>query len=263
MPTPRLPSFGADGSGFFRWMKGIDSKIALIMERLNNVLANTGLSVPGPGVVECDGIFNVVGTQNVSGDLNVTGATTIGGPTTISGLTTVSGTNGIESSNYVSGTSGWKFDGTSLEANTGVIGNGALANPLSPTRVHSDANTFTVTVAWATIATATATVPAGYSQALILSMAVGATANNSTAASDFLYARGRVNTGPLGGYSLGSADVPPGKYGLTFDFQTGLLTGLTAGSTLTFTAQVSSAFGSWAANSGNVANLDVALLWLR
>jgi hypothetical protein len=224
------------GFDFVRWMKSIESKISFILERLNNVLANTGLSIPSPGVTQVDGSLNVVGTENVSGNLNVSGNETVSGNLTVSGA---------------------------LVLPNASVNNAWLTNPLSPTRLHSDANNYTVGTAWSTIATAVTTVPTGYTQALILSMAVGASAQNSTAASDFLYASGRVNTGSLGGYSLGSADVPAGKYGLTFDFQTGLLPGLTAGSTLTFTAQVSTAFGSWAANTGNVANLDVALLWLR
>lgn len=67
--TPALPSFLP--GGFEKWAKGLESKIAFIMERLNNVFANTGLSVPGPGVVQVDGALNVNGPMAVTGTLSL------------------------------------------------------------------------------------------------------------------------------------------------------------------------------------------------
>ena len=111
--------------------------------------------------------------------------------------------------------------------------------------------------------TASITVPAGYTQALLLNCVTGGTAYNSTAATDFFYTRTRLNDGPLTGWVLGSVDVQSTGVGVAYDFATGLLTGLNPGSTLSFTGQVKTAFGTWAADSSHVANLDVVMLWIR
>jgi hypothetical protein len=64
MPTPQLPGFG-DASAFTRWTKSIDYRFNLLFEKLNNVLANTGLSVPGPGVTQVDGNLSVAGLGRI------------------------------------------------------------------------------------------------------------------------------------------------------------------------------------------------------
>jgi hypothetical protein len=51
-------------------MRGIDSKISKILERLNNVLANTGLSIPSPGTTQVDGNLVVLGSFTANGKIN-------------------------------------------------------------------------------------------------------------------------------------------------------------------------------------------------
>ena len=266
MPTPQLPGFG-DVSAFIRWKKSIDYRINLLFEKLNNVLANTGLSVPSPGVTQVDGTFNVLGTENVSGNLNVTGSATIGGATTISGATTVSGTNGIQSSNYVSGTSGWKFNGTSLEANTGVIGNGALANPVTPNIVNVRTTGFAIPIPYTEVASINLTVPAGCTRLLanVTAWVQGynskTTGGNNGAGGDYIYARVVI------GSQQSAANTPTGVSGnggtATASMGLGaLLTGLTPGGTVHIAAQGGTDYGI-AANATNEADFAGTLIWLK
>jgi hypothetical protein len=247
MPTPQLPGFG-DAAAFIRRFKDIDHRINLLFEKLNNVLANTGLSVPSPGVTQVDGSLNVVGNLNVSGS------------------STVSGSNGIQSSNYVAGTSGWKFNGTSLEANTGVIGNGALANPISAISAHASADTFSLaTGSNVAKATATITVPSGFSKALVQAFSA-ISAVNPTASLDTLYVGCRINN-PAGvdqntGWSMAQA-VAASTQGSVAESSTALITGLTAGQTFTVQTTASTGSAAWSASGSNVANIDATIIWLR
>lgn len=248
-------------------MKGIESSISFIHEKLNNVLANTGLSVPSPGVVECDGTFNVVGTENISGDLNVTGSATIGGPTSITGLTTVSGTDGIESSNYVAGTSGWKFDGTSLEANTGVIGNGALANPVTPGVVNASSSNFGLgSGAFADVVATTVAVPSGCTQLLVSGAGwidcynQKTTGGNNGSGGDYLYCK--IKVGSAAGNSTATPVSGSNGNATATSGYSALLTGLTPGGSVSISAQGVSDYGI-AVNTGNIAILSATLLWLR
>lgn len=148
----------------------------------------------------------------------------------------------------------------------GKINNDALVNPLNPTRVHTDAQDFSVPAAssgFATIASVAVTVPNGFTQMLVISMGANATAFNSGTSNDFLYVRGRINDSDSGGFVLGSSSVAAGDYGVASDFRLRLLTGLTPGATVTFALQVQAAYDPWTANIANAANLDAALLWLR
>lgn len=179
------------------------------------------------------------------------------------------GLQGLDSDNYVPATSGFSLNGGEGTAEFKDITlydlpNSALANPLLPGRLHADAQNFQVKTLWATVASGSLAVPDGYSQALILNLASAATAYNNTAAVDFLYVRTLINGSGFGGWTIGSVDVEGGGgTGVAYDFTTGLLTGLVAGSSLTFAAQVASGYGTWAANGANVLNFDVVLLWLR
>jgi hypothetical protein len=62
MPAPLTPKNILDE---------IKARLTRIEQRLNNVLAHTGLSVPAEKVVQCDGSFNVLGDLNVSGTLEL------------------------------------------------------------------------------------------------------------------------------------------------------------------------------------------------
>lgn len=182
--------------------------------------------------------------------------------------------NGIASDSFdgdldagSAGTTGWAMDADSaafgeLILRPGSVGNDSLTNPLQPIRVHDDASGFNANTAWATRLSVSATVPAGFTQLLIQNIASSVTMTNNTGTIDYLYVSVNVSVGALGGFSLGSPDVAPGGSGVATDLRTGLLTGLTPGATLTFSGDVSTAFGSWSGGTG-VGNLDVVGLWLR
>lgn len=223
--TPDMPR-----ADLIKWMKGIEAQLSLLGERVNNPLANTGLTVPGPGVVECDGQFNVVGNETVSGTLNVTGNTVIGG---------------------------------TLSLPNGIINNAALTSPLSPITLHADANNFGPTTgAGITIMTVSTTVPTGYTKALIIGMYMSAFAHNSTASTDSLYVN-IATTPSLAGWQVPSPSCPAGSWTSAYQQGTLLIPGLTGGGTLSISGQVSTSAGNWAANASNVANLDVSILFLR
>lgn len=188
------------------------------------------------------------------------------GGMTVEGSLSVT-TGEVSSGGYVPGMAGWHLgaDGRAEFKDVTLydLPNSMLAAPVLPGRVHGDAQNFACTVAWSTKITASITVPSGYTQALLVSVCSGATAYNSTAARDFLYVRTKVGGSLLGGWTIGSVDAAAGYTAVAYDFRTGLMTGLTPGSPLTFTSEISTAFGTWSANTSNVANLDVTILWLR
>lgn len=258
--TPRLPMDNP-----IQWFRKIEADIRLLREQMGNLLAGSGLSVPSTGVTQVDQTFNVVGTQNVSGNLNVTGSATIGGPTTISGTTTVSGTNGIQSSNFVPGSTGWNLTGTSIEIDTGAIGNSALVHPISFDGNGGAATNFAVatTGASSVLLSVTNTVPAGMTK-MASFVTSNVTAINSTASLDYLQSRvgitspggtsyaGNSGYAPVGA-SGGSQQVSASKYGI--------LTGLAGGQTVTHYLNVWSSSANWAANASNIADLQALILW--
>jgi hypothetical protein len=201
-------------------------------------------------VTQVDGSLNVVGNLNVSG------------------ASTVSGTNGIQSSNYVAGTSGWKFDGTSLEANTGIIGNGALANPVIPGVVNLYVSFFGLGFpGYAEVAGIDLTVPNGCTQLQFTGTAAidcynpKTTGGNNGVGGDYLYTQIRIGskTSP-GNWATGVS----GSNGNATSIRSysDLLTGLTPGSTVRASIYGSSDYGI-ASNSGNLASLSAQLTWLR
>jgi hypothetical protein len=62
--TPQLPR-----DDLVKWMKGIESQISLLHERMNNPLANTGLSVPGAGTTQVDGNLVILGNLTANGKI--------------------------------------------------------------------------------------------------------------------------------------------------------------------------------------------------
>lgn len=184
--------------------------------------------------------------------------------------------NGIESDNFDGdlnagdpGTTGWSMDADQaafgeLILRDGIIGNDSLTSPVLPVRLHADAQGFAVTPSWVVVMSVSVAVPAGFTKILIQNLACGVTALNSTGGVDYLFAGSFVSVGgPFTGWTIGSADVSPSGTGVAYDFRTALLTGLTPGSTITFKGEVSTSFATWAANSANVANCDIAGLWMR
>jgi hypothetical protein len=232
--TPQLPR-----DDLVKWMKGIESQLSLLHERMNNPLANTGLTVPTAGVVECDGTFNVVGTENVSGNLNVSGNETVSGTLNVTGNTVIGGT---------------------LSLPAGIINNAALANPVGSDSAFSGASSFALSVAGANIITINKTVPAGFTSAVVTVFGRVA-AINSTAATDHLYLSVDVNG--AGGNQFG-VPVAAGDFNTTGAGYSARLTGLTGGSSnIAAHVYASTGTAAWAANAGNGADLAVTYIWFR
>lgn len=177
------------------------------------------------------------------------------------------GAGGLDSDNFVTDVSGYRLAETpefnDVKLRGGIIGNDALSEPVRAARLHDDATGFAVgTGQGAVILSASVTVPAGYTQAIVLNLSVAATAINTTGSTDWLYAYGKVNNTSTG-WQIGSADVPAGAAGVAYDISSNHITGLASGSSLTVTGLVSSGLAAWSASGSNVANIDAAILFLR
>ena len=176
------------------------------------------------------------------------------------------GNQGLDSDNFVTGSSGFSLNGGTGNAEFNDITlrnlpNSALANPVLPVRLHDDAQNFAATTTDTVILTASTPVPAGYTQVLVLNFAVAVTAFNSSAATDFLYANALINGVNPPGWQIGSTEVVSAGTGVAYQIATDFRSGISG--TLTFSGTVSSGSGTWAADMSNVANLDVAMLFLR
>lgn len=223
------------------YLRKLEARIAIIEQR--SPLANTGLSVPGVGVTQVDGALNV------------------------SGAATVSGTGGIQSSNYVAGVSGWRFDGVALEANTGLVGDGALANPIMMGRIRASATNYALPFnSWGTPASVNVTVPADKTRLIAIVQGYTFTRNvnttgGSSAGGDITYAY----IG-FGGFSSDSVGWPlSGSGGFTGAFAGDVFTfsGLTAGSTLTLGMNVATGYQPIPADPSTRCAVSAGLFWLR
>lgn len=188
------------------------------------------------------------------------------------------GGNGLKSQDFdgtlnppTQGTTGWGLAGSGgtgifnqlLLAN-GIVGDDALTNPLSPVAVHGGAQSFTLTTTQTVLATATVTVPSGFSQALVY-----ATSNvsgiNSTSALDSIFAGVRINgVDALGTANGEDANSTSSYHALASSVAVGssLLTGLSGG-TFAVAAKGGTSSSTWASSLFNVANIDAIILFLR
>lgn len=178
------------------------------------------------------------------------------------------GNGGIDSDNFEAGVSGYSFksDGDAefndLTLRGGIIGNDALTNPLEPARAHADAVNYAVPNSFGTVMSVTVPVPDGFTRALLLTLAIQASALNTSGTVGWMYATGHIAGYSFGGWTVGSPDTPPGETAVTFDLTTQLLTGLSG--SFTIEGQLSTnGGGTWPASAVNVANMDASILFLR
>lgn len=236
--TPQMPRNTPDG--LIRWMKWVESKLSFILERLNNVLANTGLSVPSPGVTQVDGSLNVVGTENVSGNLNVTGNETVSGNLTVSGA---------------------------LVLPNGSVNNAWLVSPVSPQAVYDSVQNFSLSTTLTNIRTTNVTIPSGFTKAAVqLTVRAYATNPNTTGGNngsggDYLYAQANING--FNGYALPTGVSGSNGSGTNVSTFAIVLTGLTPGATISLQCAVQTGFLSWAANANNTVDLSASIGWYR
>lgn len=151
---------------------------------------------------------------------------------------------------------------------SGGIGNAMLTSPTEGDVVFATATNFALAaLSWATLKTATITVPAGMTGAAISIISrVYAINNNTTAGADtkgadWIYSRATVagilgNAFPLlvGGFNGSGINVSP----LALD-----LSGLTPGATFDITVQGMTGDQAFAANAVNMAEISGSVLWFR
>ena len=241
-PTPTPQQFPAnEPNGIRKLLDKIKALELQIRESTSNLLGTAGIRLTQLGMF-------IDSSLTVGGSLDVTGPMTVGGTADFSGDTTIGGNAAIT--------------GT-LSLPAGIINNDALSSPVKPVWSHADsgASSFAVTTTMTNRATATVTVPTGYTQALI--MAAGqASAVNTTASLDTVYVGVSINGTDPPGWASGQ-DVGPSGFGGATSAVSQLLTGLTGGGTFTIAARIRSAFAGWPANASNEANIDATVLFLR
>lgn len=145
----------------------------------------------------------------------------------------------------------------------GTVNNDALVSPVSPFSVHADAQSFALSTTMTVKATATVTVPSGFSTALVMAVSQ-VTARNSTTVQDFLGVgiaiAGVVTPGwAASADALATASIHPVVTGTSAG--TAFLTGL--GSSFTVQTRAQSGGASWASDVFNTANIDAIVLFLR
>lgn len=146
---------------------------------------------------------------------------------------------------------------TTAPTTVALIGNGALANPVTVDNTTGASNGMAITIADQDLAAATIAVPAGYSQALVF-LSVTAAAVNGSAVTAFLYISAVINGTPTRlmpslATSTGTASVSTAK-SIT-------LTGLSGG-TISVAARVRTDNG-WAANVANRVYSEAIVVFLR
>jgi len=178
------------------------------------------------------------GIQAVPDGIIVNGSETVNGPLTINGVATITG---------------------ALNLPAGIIGNDALAAPVSPLATHVGTNNFGLaTGPNVPILTTSINVPAGYTQALVFASSNMHVWNNNGTQDD-AYAVVFINGSSVGASSqttaAATASVCLNATG------TLLITGL--GTSFDVVVKGSSASNAWAVNTNNFINLDVMTIFLR
>ena len=197
-----------------------------------------GLTVKGGKIAVVDPVTGATLALLDASGLTVNGNAAFGGNTTIGGNLAVTGT---------------------LSLPAGIINNDALAQPVSPKVAHGSGDSFGVTNGSGdVVATATVTVPAGFTRALVIAVA-SVSAFNTSASHDSLFASAIVDGGGSGW--LNPTDVEPSRLTTVTNAATALLTGL--GSSFTVQALAATNTANWSAYGGNVANIDATVLFLR
>ena len=184
------------------------------------------------------GIRAVDGGIVVEGSMQVDGSETVNGPLLINGPATITG---------------------ALSLPAGIIGNDALAAPLEPQVLNSDADGFTLTPAEQDFCVTTFTVPAGYKKAVIIATGT-VNGYNTNAAADYLWARAYINTS-YGRRMFALMNASSGPASLTVNKQT-LLTDLVDGQIITCKLRLSSQVAD-VTSASNGASMNAYALFTR
>ena len=200
--------------------------------------------------------FAAMGVKPMPDGLIVEGYETINGPLEVNGESTINGDQEVNGDSVFNGS--MAINGP-LILQPGSIENDALTNPLSPQTAHADVANFALaTGPNAEMVRATVTVPAGYTQALVMASASMGN-RNPTGAVDDMYIDCRIN-GVVSGWSS-QTSVMAGKEGFVINVGTALLTGLSG--TFYIAANASSSLAAWPANGAAAINVDAIIMFLR
>jgi len=194
--------------------------------------------------------LGAAGIRAVDGGIVVEGSETVNGPLTINGTTNVSGDAAFTGNMTIGGT---------LSLPAGIIGNDALAAPLEPQVLNSDADGFTLTPAEQDFCVTTFTVPAGYRKAVIIATGT-VNGYNTNAAADYLWARAYINTS-YGRRMFALMNATSGPASLTVNKQV-LLTDLTDGQTITCKLRLASQVAD-VTSASNGASMNAYALFTR
>lgn len=153
---------------------------------------------------------------------------------------------------------GFNVTGT-LGLPAGIIQNDALSDPIVISTASIGQNNFAVTVAGGVFASATVTVPAGYTRADVQCMTV-AGAINDTASADYLYVASSINA--VAGGETPQAAAASGGYASAPANGIRSLTGLSGG-TITVGCEIRTGTAGWSASTGNFANMTAVVFFRR
>lgn len=153
---------------------------------------------------------------------------------------------------------GFDVTGT-LGLPSGIIPTDALSDPLVISTAGVSQNNFAVTTAGGVFATATVTIPAGYSRADI-QCSVVAGAINDTANPDYLYVASSINA--VGGTETPQAAASGGGYCAAPANGIRSLTGLSGG-TITVGCAIRTNSADWAISPSNFANMTALVFFRR
>lgn len=176
--------------------------------------------------------FGLSGLRLQNGGMVVEGYQTVNGPATFTG---------------------------SLDLPAGSVQNDALANPVQIDTASNGVDGEAITTTSTVRASVALTVPAGMTQAIVLTTATGM-GENSTTASDYLYVSAVVE-GINGGELYTSAAAGLGA-SLAAPFNT-TLTGLTDGQEITVGVATRTGTAAWDASTANQASIAVTVMYLR
>lgn len=165
--------------------------------------------------------------------------------------------NGLTIGSSLLVTGNTRIEGT-LSLPAGIIDNDALASPVVPAPFKIKTNTWATTGATETQATATLTVPAGFTKAVVTATVTANVYNSSTL--PLLLAVYPVINGVVG--EPGEVDYGTSRIGRVSATLSELVTGLTGGGTFTVRADVNSQTAQ-PAKTVNVATVNGTVLWVR
>lgn len=163
------------------------------------------------------------------------------------------------------GTQGWAMNGDraafgDVLFRPGSIGNNSLASPVAPNIIYKRVSGFALTSTTTTLFNNNLTVPDGYTSLLV--QATGKVhAFNDTSGLDYLFSQWVIEN--TAGANIPEACSGSGGSITSLSPMAVILTGLTTGQTIDVHLTASTSFGTWASNTGNVAELSGSVLWFR